>query len=99
MRLPEGYRSWVEVYDYLKSKDVKYKTVRIQNMNINGEVTTRKLTLRTAERNAWREIQELRMDERQTMIAIHQLQAQPFYSELNQKASDLLFKLKINNNL
>jgi hypothetical protein len=69
-KLPDGFRSWAEVVDYLNSKDVKYRTVRMQTMGINGVVATRKITLRTAERNAWREIDKHRLDKQLTYAAI-----------------------------
>ena len=99
-KLPQGFKSWVQLYDYLKEKNFNNKTLIIQRYNrdvtMTAEVETYKVTMATVERNAWRELQALRLDERQTMIVIHQLQAQPFYNELNEKAADLLFRMILN---
>lgn len=66
-KLPNGFYSWVEVYDYLKSKGVKYHTITMAHMNSQTQVVTKKkLTMRTVERNAWREINELRLTENHT---------------------------------
>lgn len=98
MKKPKNFnfQSWIEMYDYLQKQPIRFDSYLICSQIVDGTMKTYRVTMRTVERNAWRELQALRLDERQSMIAIHELQAQPFYSELNQKCADLLFQLKIN---
>lgn len=70
MKIPQGFRSWVEVVDYLNKNNTGYKTAYFKRMLPNGNVTTNKITLRTAERNAWREIQNDRLNEDEVYIAV-----------------------------
>lgn len=95
-RLPQGFNSWVQVVDFLHSKNVRYQTLRMQHMEDNGEVTTRKLTLRTAERNAWREIEALRLNVNDTHYAISAIYNSTLTPDILQRIVTFLEKSQLN---
>lgn len=72
-KLPEDFNfdSWIQLYDYLKTQPIKSDSILMAiyhsplldgnpNAPTNNEMKTYRVTMRTVERNCWKEIQELR---------------------------------------
>ena len=60
-----GFQTWVEMYKHLMqvSQPSQTKTLVFQRYEspkdyIDGKITTRKITMRTIERNCWKEIKD-----------------------------------------
>lgn len=60
-----GFQSWIQMYKHLMqvSQPSQTKTLVFQRYEspkdyIDGKITTRKITMRTIERNCWKEIKD-----------------------------------------
>jgi hypothetical protein len=76
-KLPEGFQSWIQFYDYLrrdKPELLKAKTIQFMSYQPQGGVKEEySIRVETIERNSWREIQSKRLTGKQTDLLISAL--------------------------